>query len=153
MGKTIIFDNHKKFEVEGWSKRKKPHGDFNTCFWMFLHILILNIKCFKLPYLHSDHKYTFPSAWRTVACAAWCQEQYCVRTQGYHGISTTAAQSSSSHEKSSCHFWNLKTLVKRIWATIIMRKIVKCVVHLDRMLFTIVWTSANRLWRWQRFLA
>ena len=41
MEKTVLFDNHKKHEVEGWPKRKKPHNDFDTHFRMFLRILRL----------------------------------------------------------------------------------------------------------------
>ena len=41
MGETFLFDNHKKSEVEGCPKRKKPHSDFDTHFRMFLHILRL----------------------------------------------------------------------------------------------------------------
>ena len=41
MGKTFLFDNHKKSEVEGCPKRKKTHSDFDTHFRMFLHILRL----------------------------------------------------------------------------------------------------------------
>ena len=41
MRETFLFDNHKKSEVEGCPKRKKPHSDFDTHFRMFLHILRL----------------------------------------------------------------------------------------------------------------
>ena len=40
MEKTFPFDNHKKSEVEGCPKRKKPHDDFETDLRMFLHTIV-----------------------------------------------------------------------------------------------------------------
>ena len=40
-GKRLLLKITKKSELEVWSKRKKPHSDLNTYFWMFLHILRL----------------------------------------------------------------------------------------------------------------
>ena len=41
MEKVVLFDNHKKSEVQGCPKRKKPHRDFDAHFRMFLRILRL----------------------------------------------------------------------------------------------------------------
>ena len=70
MGETFLFDNHKKSEVEGCPKRKKPHSDFDTHFRMFLHILRLveDVSRGITPHQpHNKHQLACPFAYKPCA--------------------------------------------------------------------------------------
>ena len=87
-------------------------------------------------------KWIYRVTWRIIILTAIC---FCKRTIKYHSSKKFVGRTRS-------HFWSLKALVRFILATAIVRKIDICVVHPDRMVFTMVLIGASKLQRWQTCL-